>query len=192
MRADKHGGRGGEGAGGRRAGRSGAEGREGFWCRDPRHPGGRIRRGGLEPRLGDAHREARVRTSGVEVRLEHLEPAVVQGDEDRIKELLLILVDNAMRYTPEGGRVTLWLKREPPWVTIGVEDTGIGIEPADLPHIFERFYRADKARSRDEGGAGLGLSIAHWIAEAHPGDIRVESTLGRGSTFSVRLPLADS
>ncbi|MBI2166023.1 MAG: HAMP domain-containing histidine kinase [Chloroflexi bacterium] len=142
----------------------------------------------LDALLVEAHRQALSMSKGVGVRLADLEPAVVQGDEDRLKQLLLILVDNALRYTPEGGVVTLGLKREPPWVTAYVEDTGIGIEPEDLPRIFDRFWRADRARSRDSGGTGLGLSIAKWIVEQHGGEILVGSVPGKGSRFSVRLP----
>ncbi|MBF8266560.1 MAG: histidine kinase [Dehalococcoidia bacterium] len=142
----------------------------------------------LDALLVDAHRQARSLARGVSVHLGNLEPAVVQGDEDRLRELLLILVDNALRYTPEGGTVTLWLKHEQPWAVVGVEDTGIGIEPEDLPHVFDRFWRADKARSRDSGGTGLGLAIAKWIVDHHGGELVVESTPGKGSRFSVCLP----
>jgi signal transduction histidine kinase len=142
----------------------------------------------LDAVLVEAHRQARAMADGVTVRLDHLEPSIVQGDEDRLKELLLILVDNALRYTPEGGTVALWLKHEAPWVTIGVEDTGIGIERKDFPHIFDRFWRADRARSRDSGGTGLGLAIAKWIVERHGGEILVDSTPGKGSRFTVHLP----
>lgn len=115
----------------------------------------------------------------------------MQGDEDRLKQLLLILVENALRYTPAGGTVTLWLRRERPWVTVGVEDTGIGIDPADLPHIFDRFWRADRARSRHRGGTGLGLAIARWIVDQHSGEVLVDSTPGKGTRFTVRLPGGD-
>ncbi len=142
----------------------------------------------LDALLVDVYRQAHAIANGVSIRMGHLEPVVTQGDEGRLKELLLILLDNALRYTPVGGTVTLWLRRELPWVTIGVEDTGIGIEPKDLPHIFDRFWRADKARSKDSGGTGLGLSIAKWIVDRHGGEILVESTPGKGTRFMVRLP----
>ena len=118
-----------------------------------------------------------------------LDQVQLQGDPDGLKQLLLILVDNAIKYTPEGGRVQLAMRTEPGAAVVTVADTGIGIDPEDLPHLFERFYRADKARSRDLGGTGLGLSIAKWIAESHGGHISVESTVGQGSTFTLRLPL---
>jgi len=94
-------------------------------------------------------------------------------------------VDNAIKYTPAGGGVRLSLYREQGGVQVAVSDTGMGIPQEDLPHIFERFYRTDKARRR--GGTGLGLSIAKWIAEAHDGHLTVESEVGKGSTFKVWL-----
>jgi signal transduction histidine kinase len=112
------------------------------------------------------------------------------GDPDRLKQLLLNLVSNGLKYTPEGGGVSLSLSRDDEWVRVDVVDTGIGIPAEDLPHIFDRFYRVDKARSRAMGGTGLGLSIAHWIAEAHGGQLSVVSEVGKGSTFTVKLPLA--
>jgi len=114
------------------------------------------------------------------------------GDAGALHRLFLILIDNAVKYTPAGGSISVTLRVSGQEAVAEVKDTGIGISRDDLPHIFERFYRADKARSRDEGGAGLGLSIARWIAEAHHGSIQVESTVGRGSTFSVHLPLTES
>jgi signal transduction histidine kinase len=101
--------------------------------------------------------------------------------------LLLNLVDNAIKYTPSGGDVTLTLKREAGWVLVSVADTGCGIPEEDLPHIFERFYRADRSRARP-GGAGLGLSIAKWVAEAHGGELEVESEVGQGTVFTLYLP----
>jgi signal transduction histidine kinase len=101
---------------------------------------------------------------------------------------LLILIDNAVKYTPEGGRVSLSLTHAGNEAVILVTDTGIGIAPEHLPNIFERFYRADPARSGS--GAGLGLAIARWLVDAHGGCIEVESTPGQGSTFRVLLPMA--
>jgi signal transduction histidine kinase len=100
------------------------------------------------------------------------------------------LLSNAVKYTPQGGRVRLWLEREDGQARFGVSDTGIGIAPGDLPHIFDRFYRADTARTRtaDRPGVGLGLAICRWIAEAHGGTIEVQSRPGRGTTFIVTLP----
>jgi len=116
-------------------------------------------------------------------------PVIVPGDPHALHRLFLILLDNAVKYTPPGGQISVSLTSGPDSAVIEVQDTGIGIGAADLPHIFERFYRADRARSRELGGAGLGLSIARWIAEAHGGSIHVQSTLGAGSVFQVRLPV---
>jgi two-component system, OmpR family, sensor kinase len=113
-------------------------------------------------------------------------------DRGRIRELLLNMVTNAIKYTPQGGTVSLKLEEDDESVTLSVRDSGIGIAPGDLPHIFERFWRADPARSRtgDRPGVGLGLAITKWIAEAHGGSITVQSRPGRGSVFTVRLPKA--
>jgi two-component system, OmpR family, heavy metal sensor histidine kinase CusS len=116
-------------------------------------------------------------------------PILVQGDGPGLQRLFLILIDNAVKYTPPHGKVTVSLSGDNGFAVAEVRDTGIGIGEAELPHIFERFYRADKVRSRETGGAGLGLSIGRWIAEAHGGTIEVESALGQGSLFRVRLPL---
>jgi len=114
------------------------------------------------------------------------------GDEDKCTQLLYILLDNAIKYTPEGGTVSLSFKqyvtKQRKVVEISVSDTGIGIAPEHLPHIFDRFYRADKARTRQIGGHGLGLSIAKWIVEAHNGHIQVESEVGKGTTFTLTFP----
>ena len=117
------------------------------------------------------------------------EPTLIQGDAERLRRLLLNLMDNGIKYTPAGGRVTLSLQREGEWASLKVEDTGIGLSPGDQERIFERFYRSAEARSRSEGGYGLGLCIAKSIAEAHGGRIEVNSTPGLGSTFAVFLPL---
>jgi two-component system, OmpR family, sensor kinase len=121
----------------------------------------------------------------VTIRLGHEDQAIVQGDPDRLRQLLLNLIDNALKYTPRGGTITLSLFRETGWVRIVVMDTGVGIPPHVLPHIFERFYRAPQQRRK---GVGLGLAIARWIAEAHRGRLEVESELGRGTTFTLWLP----
>lgn len=145
----------------------------------------------LDRLLMEAFQDARRMAPGRRVSLRELDQVQVYGDPERLKQLLLILIDNALKYTPESGEVRLGLHTEPGSGVITVADTGIGIAPEDLPHIFERFYRADKARSREPGGTGLGLSIAKWIVERHGGHIDVESSVGKGSTFTIRLPLAD-
>ncbi len=145
----------------------------------------------LDTLLLEVYREALMMANGrIKVRLGHEDQAQVQGDADRLKQLLLNLVSNAIAYTPPDGVVTLSLHRRPDgWVRVSVSDTGVGIAPEDLPHIFDRFWRVDRARTRAAGGSGLGLSIAQSIAEAHGGRISVESEPGKGSTFEVLLPL---
>ena len=116
-------------------------------------------------------------------------PLSMMGDDELLQRMILNLLDNAVKYTPAGGEVSLDLAAHNGDARITVRDTGIGIPEKDQPHVFDRFYRVDKARSRAMGGAGLGLSIAHWIAEAHGGRISVESQTGRGSAFTVELPI---
>lgn len=118
-----------------------------------------------------------------------LEGVVVQGNPDYLKQLLLILLDNAFKYTPPDGEVRVETARENGQARITVADNGSGIDPADLPHIFERFYRGRNANSKT--GTGLGLAIARWVAEQHGGSVRVESTPGRGSRFTVILPVTE-
>jgi len=114
----------------------------------------------------------------------------VDGDRARIKQVVVNLLDNAIKYTPSGGSINLDVSAREDKAVIEVADTGIGIPPNALPHIFERFFRVDKARSRDAGGAGLGLAIVKSICVAHGGQVRVESEEGHGSRFKVELPLA--
>jgi signal transduction histidine kinase len=114
--------------------------------------------------------------------------AIVVGDQDALRRLFLILIDNAVKYTPPGGSARVELDVNDRETHVAVRDTGIGIALEDLDHAFERFYRADKARQRDLGGAGLGLSIARWIADAHNAGIWVESALNRGSAFHATFP----
>jgi two-component system, OmpR family, sensor kinase len=146
----------------------------------------------LDRLLLEVFREARMLARGQKLAVLDLDQIQVQGDPDRLKQLLLILVDNAIKYTPESGQVRLTLRREAGAAMVTVSDTGIGIDPEDLPHLFDRFYRADKARARDQGGTGLGLAIAKWIAERHGGHITVESAPGSGTTVSVQLPVVSS
>lgn len=124
----------------------------------------------------------------LEVRLEPGPDITLQADEDLLLQLLLNLLDNAVKYTPAGGQVAAGWNLDGQHLQLWVRDTGIGIASEHLPHIFDRFYRVDKARSRAEGGAGLGLSICRWIAEAHGGSVSVRSAPGQGSTFTVVLP----
>lgn len=115
----------------------------------------------------------------------------VEADPDAVRRLLVILIDNAVKYTAEHGSVRVLMSNSGADACVEVQDSGIGIAEADLPHIFERFYRTDSARSRDSGGAGLGLAIADWIAKAHHGEITAKSELARGSSFCLRLPCLD-
>jgi len=124
-------------------------------------------------------------------------PCVVRGDAGRLHELVVILLDNAVQHGNEGGRIRVALEPARGQARLAVADDGPGIAPEHLPHLFERFYRVDRARSREQGkvrgggtGSGLGLSIARWIVQAHGGRIQVTSTLGLGTTFTVTLPLA--
>ncbi len=120
------------------------------------------------------------------------EPVEIQADPSRLKQVVVNLLDNAIKYTPEGGNVSISVMRRDDHAVLAVADSGLGISADDLPHVFERFYRADKARSRQMGGTGLGLSIVRSICLAHGGQITVNSTEGRGSLFRVELPLATS
>ncbi len=127
----------------------------------------------------------------LELRLGREDQARVRGDADRLKQMLLNLVSNAIQYTPSDGTVTLSLVCVGDRARLTVSDTGPGIPQEELPHIFERFYRVDRSRKRNpQGGAGLGLSIAYWIARSHDGQIEVASEVGKGTTFSIWLPLA--
>ena len=116
----------------------------------------------------------------------------IRADIDALRRALLIFIDNAVKYTPPSGSVRVTLRANDGFAVASVKDTGIGMTEEQLTHIFDRFWRADKARSRDEGGAGLGLSIAKWIVEMHDGSIEVQSEPGRGSVFTVRVPIAGS
>jgi two-component system, OmpR family, sensor kinase len=133
--------------------------------------------------------------AGIDVSLSVLEEGTVDGDVRRLRQLFLNLITNAIKYTPRGGRVELSSsQRVGHEIAFTVRDTGIGIAAADLPHVFDRFWRADRARSRasERGGFGLGLAISQWIAQAHGGRINLQSRLGRGSAFTVTLPLLTS
>ncbi len=124
----------------------------------------------------------------LEIRLGSEDQALVYGDRERLRQILLNLADNAIKYTPNGGMITLGLEKIEGWVKITVTDTGIGISAEDQAFVFDRFYRTDKARSRALGGSGLGLSIVQWIAYAHQGKVTVNSVPQEGSTFTLWLP----
>jgi signal transduction histidine kinase len=126
---------------------------------------------------------------GVSLNIEPSPDIPFTGDEDLLRRMLLNLLDNAIKYTPAGGSVSVELRTEPGALQLAVSDTGVGIPAVDVPHVFERFYRVDKARSRADGGTGLGLAIAKWVVEAHKGSIEVTSTPDRGSRFTVTFPI---
>ncbi|MFL5482761.1 MAG: sensor histidine kinase [Gemmatimonadaceae bacterium] len=148
----------------------------------------------LQPLVQEVYETALIlgEAQGVAVNLPFTADAMVMGDRTRLRQLFLNLVTNAIKYTPAGGKVDIGLGRHPDNVTFAVRDTGIGISAADFPHIFERFWRADRVRSRmsERGGFGLGLAISQWIAQAHGGTLTASSRLGRGSLFTVTLPLS--
>jgi heavy metal sensor kinase len=126
----------------------------------------------------------------ISLRLQVTEDIRLKGDQFQLHRLMLNLVNNAIKYTPENGRVEIRLAVEGSEAVLAVADSGIGIAAEHLPHLFERFYRVDEARNRAVGGTGLGLAIVKSIAEAHEGRVEIESTPGKGSVFTVRLPLA--
>jgi len=117
------------------------------------------------------------------------EPVAVMADAEAMRRLFVILVDNAVKYTPDGGQIDVRLEAGAEWAIVRVTDTGIGIAEKDLPHIFDRFWRADKVRSRGMGGAGLGLSIARWISDRHGWSINARAMPGVGTQFIVTIPL---
>jgi two-component system sensor histidine kinase SenX3 len=138
-----------------------------------------------------ARLQSRADADGLGIVLDDSDQAVVMGSEGDLGLLVNNLLDNAIHYSPDGGQIRVSVRVEDGSATLTVADTGIGIASRDLDRIFERFYRADPARSRETGGTGLGLSIVKHVAETHGGDVRVQSVLGAGSTFTVRLPLAE-
>ncbi len=145
------------------------------------------------PLVRDAAQQAAAMasTKNIQVQLELEAGALpVRANEPDLRRLILILIDNAIKFTPPDGRVTVAASTDATSVTIAVADTGMGIGPEDLPHIFERFWRADKVRSREAGGTGLGLPIARQIAEQHGARLDVHSHAGQGSVFTVRFPRA--
>ena len=148
--------------------------------------------GDLSAVAADATKTARAAADG-KVAVEYAppsKPVETSFDQARIRQVAVILLDNAVKYTPEGGKVVVSVSRENGWATLEVSDTGIGIPEDELPLVFKRFHRADQARtqSASQGGAGLGLSIASQIAEAHGGRIEAKSEPGEGSTFTLWIP----
>ncbi len=147
----------------------------------------------LDELLTDVFQEMRV-LAGEKVRLKltDIDQITLNGDRDRLKQVFINLVSNAIHYTPPGGEVYLGLSKSHEMARVIIRDTGPGIPAADLPHIFDRFYRSEKSRTRSKlGGFGLGLSIAFFIVDSHGGRIEVDSQEGHGTTFAVYLPLAE-
>ncbi len=125
---------------------------------------------------------------GIEINLSELNPVQVRGDRARLKQIIVNLLDNAIRFTPRGGRVTLRTFADASAGVLELSDTGVGIPAAAIPHVFDRFYRVDEARSREDGGAGLGLSIVKSICSMHGAEVDVDSKPARGSRFRVKFP----
>ncbi|MBX3082977.1 MAG: HAMP domain-containing protein [Anaerolineae bacterium] len=146
----------------------------------------------LESLMIEVYNQLKLISQEVEIKIVQLEPVRVKGDADRLKQLLINLITNAIKYTPPHGKIGLSVTNHDGYAWISVSDTGIGIPEEDLPHIFDRFYRVDKARDRKMGGFGLGLSIVSWIVEAHRGKITATSEEGKGSVFTVQLPAFES
>ncbi len=139
--------------------------------------------------MSEIHREAKMLSNVHSFELTPVEHARINGDKDMIKQLMRILLDNAIKYTPSGGKITLGVQKEKDCCVLSVSDTGAGISAEDLPKVFERFYRCDDARKMQTSGHGLGLSIARIIVSAHKGNLKVRSKVGAGTVFSVQLPL---
>ncbi len=144
----------------------------------------------LGPIIEEVSKQAEVlaEEKGVHIILAYLEPVMIVGDAHRLKQMIWILIHNAVKFTPEGGEIKITLQDLDDTVYFTIKDTGIGIPETDLPKIFDRFYRVDKARSRQEGGSGLGLSICKYIVDRHQGSIDVESRIGEGTKFKIRFP----
>jgi two-component system, OmpR family, sensor kinase len=145
----------------------------------------------LDGLLFEVLQEMHVLAAGkIKIKLTEIDQIQILGDRDRLKQVLLNLISNAVQYTPEGGEISLSLSKKKKKACLLIQDTGPGIPAEDLPHIFERFYRTEKSRTRSKNaGFGLGLSIAYWIIEKHKGKINVKSTEGQGTSFEILLPL---
>ena len=139
--------------------------------------------------MSEVHREAKMLSAEHHFELSPAQNSRISGDKDMIKQLMRILLDNAIKYTPAGGSITLGVKKDRSSCILSVTDTGVGISAEELPKVFDRFYRCDEARKSQTSGHGLGLSIARIIVAAHGGKLKVRSKVGVGTTFSVLLPL---
>jgi len=140
---------------------------------------------------GLREREKQIEEKNLKISVDQLDGTLsVLGDSDGLEHIVDNLLDNAVKYTPEGGTICVRLSRDETFARVEVDDTGIGIPTTDLENIFQRFYRVDKARSRELGGTGLGLAIVKHLVQAMNGEIDVRSEEGKGSCFTVKLPLA--
>lgn len=135
----------------------------------------------------EQHRPRAV-AAGLRLHVQTQKPVLVQGSEEDLALIVRNLLDNAIHYTASGGEIRVFVKQVQGSVRLTVKDTGVGIPESEMGRIFERFYRVDAARSRDTGGSGLGLSMVRSVVQAHSGSVTVESVIGRGSTFTIRLP----
>ncbi|MFN8372959.1 MAG: HAMP domain-containing sensor histidine kinase [Anaerolineae bacterium] len=144
--------------------------------------------------VSEVYREAKVlaKDRNLQIKIEDFTPVRVNGNTDRLKQLLLNLISNAIKFTPDGGKITLSLAERDDCAVLQVRDTGIGIPPEAVERIFDRFYQVDAARTNTGGGAGLGLAIAKWIVDAHSGTIRAESEVGKGALFIISIPVMDA
>jgi two-component system phosphate regulon sensor histidine kinase PhoR len=159
---------------------------------EARHEELRLERISMEPFCATIVRDWQGKAGEKEVELSlHVADALPElpADPLRLEQVFSNLLDNALKYTPRGGKISIRVQQEDGNVSISIEDTGAGIPPADLPHIFERFYRADKARAREQGGTGLGLSIVKHIVQSHGGTVRAESTHTKGTKITLTFPL---
>jgi len=136
--------------------------------------------------------EALAMDKGIKFAVDAQESLIVNGDKVKLRQLFINILENAVRYTPTGGNISVSLVRKESNTLTAISDTGIGIPSEHLPHIFERFYRVDKARSRADGGVGLGMAIAKYIADSHGGKIEVESQLGKVTTFYITIPMKNN
>ena len=134
------------------------------------------------------HAQALANEKNIKISIAFLEPVQINGDAVRLRQVIWNILHNAIKYTQPGGQIKIFLEDKADSAFLTIQDTGIGIPEEHLPNIFNRFFRVDKSRSRKEGGSGLGLSICKHIVEAHKGRIDVESQLGKGTKFKIRLP----
>jgi two-component system, OmpR family, sensor kinase len=148
----------------------------------------------LDTVISEVYREAKVLAQDrpIQVKIEDFQPVRINGNSDRLKQLFLNLISNALKFTPDGGKISISLVEHEDLALIEIRDTGVGIPPEALEHIFDRFYQVDTARTHTGGGAGLGLAIAKWIVEAHSGSIRAQSAVGKGTLFTITIPVLDA